>query len=343
MRHCVLVMTAVAAWGLLGCSDPAKGAATAVFDGAATDSATAATGQDAAKTDAKDAVSDAAAEVVADAAPDTAADVAPEVDDVGPVEDVDWSELLDPQDGGAAADAAEPAGPVGFLYAQTAAELYKLDLAAKAFTLVGKWTFDKNSGGVTDIAVDQYGQLFAITNKDLFLCNVDTAKCKWLMAMPEQYYGMTLVPKGTVDPEKDAIIGISQSGEWVQIIPTAKGAKLQKLGSFGGGWLCSGDAFSVETVGTFATVKKANGGNDSLVQVDPKTGLVLNVIGDTGVKSLFGLAWWAGVVYGFSADGNIYELSTATGQATVVAGLAAPKGAKWWGAGVSTRAAGKPK
>ncbi len=336
----VLFLAAATAVGLAGCSDPAPGAAS-VFDagsgdGAAADAKAAET---AAETSAETA---AVADVATEVAPDVVADTADDSDDSVAQADVDWSELLDPPDAPIAGDAAEPTGPVGFLYAQTADELYKLDLAAKAFSFVGKWSYDKNAGSVTDIAVDQYGQLFAITHKDLFLCNVDTAKCKWLMAMPEQYYGMTLVPKGTVDPEKDAIIGISQTGDWVQIIATPTGAKLKKLGSFGSGWLCSGDAFSVEGVGTFATVKKATG-NDSLAQVDPKTGKVLAVIGDTGVKNLFGLAWWAGVVYGFSSDGNVYELDTQTGKAVVAAGLASPKGAKWWGAGVSTRAAGKAK
>jgi hypothetical protein len=47
------------------------------------------------------------------------------------------------------------------------------------------------------------------------------------------------------------------------------------------------------------------------------------------------------VFYGFSSDGNVYVLDVVTGKASVVSGIQAPKGIKWWGAGVSTRAAGK--
>jgi len=322
----------------VACSDPPPAGPVTVYDGAG---GGADTNGDVAKVAADTADIDGAGDTPV-AIADTAAETAPvaEVTDGAALPDGDWSQLFDPPDAGG--DAPAPAGPVGLLYAHSAAELYRLDPAAKAFVLVGKWSFDKNAGSVTDIAVDQHGQLFAITHKDLFVCGVDSAKCKWLVGMPEQFYGMTLVPKGTVDPTKDALVGISQDGDWVQILPATGTAKLKKLGAFGGGWLCSGDAFSVDGVGTFATVKKATGGTDSLAMVDPTTGKVTKVVGDTGVKSLFGLAWWDGVVYAFSSDGGVWSLDTATGKATAVAAVSTPKGIGWWGAGVSTRAAGKP-
>lgn len=332
-----VLWVAAGAWWASGCSDAAPGTgngASQVFD--AGDAAQAADGQ------AKDAVDAATSADTAAADQNTASDAADlDQTEAAAVADVDWSELLDPEDAGSAADLVEPVGPVGSLYAQTAEELYRLDPAAKKFVLVGKWSFDKNAGGVTDIAIDNYGQMIAITHDHLFKCGVDSAKCTWLAAMPQVFYGMTLVPKGTVDPNADALIGIAQSGDWVRITVAAGKVTLKTLGSFGGGWLCSGDAFSVNTVGTLATVKKASGGNDSLAEVDPKTGKVLKIIGDTGVKNLFGLAWWDQVVYGFSSDGGIYEIDTGNGKASPIKDIAAPKGLKWWGAGVSTRAAGK--
>lgn len=337
-RPLAAIAAGLAGFALACSTAPSSPATTTVFE--------AGSGGDAPSAEvstAKDSAADAAtSETVAgdaelDATAQTGADA---VADSEPQPDIDWSEFLDPEDA-VPTDAPEPTGPVGELYAQSADELYKLDVAKKAFVLVGKWSFDKKSGSVTDIAVDGTGQLFAITHADLFVCNVTTAKCKWLATMPEAYYGMTLVPKGTVDATGDAIIGVSQDGDWTRVTPSGGTAKLTKLGSFGGGWLCSGDAFSVKGVGTFATVKKATGGNDSLAEVDPKTGKVLKIVGDTGVKQLFGLAWWDNVVYGFSADGNAYTLDVTTGKASPVAGIAAPKGIKWWGAGVSTRAAGQ--
>jgi hypothetical protein len=64
------------------------------------------------------------------------------------------------------------------------------------------------------------------------------------------------------------------------------------------------------------------------------TGKVLKDIGTvTGYSSLYGLAGWQGVVYGFDASGAVLKIDIATGAPTLVANT----GNSWWGAGVSTR------
>ena len=231
--------------------------------------------------------------------------------------------------------------PVGQLYAQTSDSLYALDAAAKAFTLVGKFTFDKSGASVTDIALDMFGKLYAVTNHDLFLCVTSTAACKWIAALPGTgtFNGLTFVPKGTISATTETLIGIGTDGSWNQIDVLGSSATITKLGTYGGGWLSSGDAFSVEGIGTYATLKGVSK-TDSLAKIDPKTGAILSIVGETGVNQLFGLAWWNGVFYGVSNDGNIYTLDTTTGAATKVTGITVPKGVKWWGAGVSTRANG---
>ena len=85
---------------------------------------------------------------------------------------------------------------------------------------------------------------------------------------------------------------------------------------------------------------KGKGSSDSLAEIDPNTGAIKQIVGETGATGLFGLAWWNGVFYAFSSSGTVYTLDVTTGKATPVSGIATPKGAKWWGAGVSTRAAG---
>ncbi len=277
---------------------------------------------------------------------DTAVSDTPATPDVASgSSDADWGELLDPiqdvADVAAPDVVAVPTGPVGNLYAHTSDTLYRLDLKAKAFVKVGYFTFDQNPGSVTDIALDSTGKLFAVTFDDVFECSVNKASCVWLSSLPNSFNGLTFVAKGVVDLNAESLIGISTGGGWNQIIVTGKTAKIVYLGEYGGGWASSGDAFSVEGIGTYATVT-GNGNSDSLVQVDPKTGKVLKVIGETGVYELYGLAWWSGVFYGFSADGNVYTLDVTTGKAKVVAGIQVPSGVAWWGAGVSTRAAGTP-
>ncbi len=256
-------------------------------------------------------------------------------------DDVDWSDLLDPQDANSDDTSTPVKGPVGQLYAQTKDSLYRLDLAAGQFTLVGKFTFDKNTNNVTDIALDAGGKLYAVTDHDLYVCESSTAKCKWQTTLPGSgtFNGLTFVPKGTVDPNKETLIGIGTDGAWDQIDFSTGVATVKQLGSYGGGWLSSGDSFSVEGVGTYATIK-GKSKTDSLAQVDPKTGAIVQVIGETGVNQLFGFAWWQGVFYGFSNDGNVYIIDVTTGKATPIKGIKTPSGAKWWGAGVSTRANG---
>lgn len=335
-----LSIAAVAAAGPLGCSDDTTAAAasqdaSAGADGAGQDGA----GQDGSAADAS-ASADASSEdaSAADSATDALSDAGEDA------ADVDWSDLLDPEDSAApdssAGDSSEPVGPVGQLYAETPDELYRLDLATKAFTKVGKFAFNKKPGEVTDIALDQGGALYAITNDDLFTCTVETVQCTWLAALPEIFNGLTFVPKGTVSATADTLIGISQAGDWTQITVSGNKVTLKKLGTYGGGWLSSGDAFSVEGIGTYATLK-GKGNSDSLASIDPKNGKILKIIGETGAKGLYGLAWWSGVFYAFSSDGNVYVLDVKTAKASVVSGIQAPKGIKWWGAGVSTRAAGK--
>lgn len=277
---------------------------------------------------------------------DTSIADADAIEDTGGVEDVaepdiDWSELLDNdvEDAG-----PPPEGPVGQLYAHTSNTLYRLDLTAGKFTTVGKFAFNKSNGSVTDIAMDAYGKLYSVTDHDVFVCDVATAACKWLAKLPgtSTFNGLTFVPKGTVDPSSETLIGIETDGSWDKVDFSGASAKVTKLGQYGDGWLSSGDAFSVEGIGTYATLK-GKGTTDSLALVDPTNGKLIKVIGETGVKQLFGLAWWAGVFYAFSTDGNVYTLDVTTAKATPIKGIKVPTGAKWWGAGVSTRAAGKPK
>lgn len=339
---------------LSACSDPAPNAALGFSapDGAV-DTATA---FDAAVDGAGDGLADAggadAAADLADTAPgdsaagdlaagDSAAgDNSPadnsDVDPDAPAIDYD---LLDPVD---TADVALDAPPavdpsLAVVFAHSSSQLFRLEF--NAFTLVGSFQFNKNFGEVTDIALDDNGFLYAVTFNDLFKCDKANAKCQWLASLPQSFNGLTFVPKDIAVPGQTALIGVANSGDWNLITVTGTTATIKKLGSYGG-FSSSGDAFSVEGIGTYATVKSGFGGTDKLVQVNPANGSVLKTVGDTGVSDLWGIAWSAQVLYGFSANGAVYSLNVLTGSASSVPGLQVPKVA-WWGAGVSTRATRK--
>lgn len=257
---------------------------------------------------------------------------------------IDW-DLLDPPDTGikpdaaadVAADTAVAPSGLGTIYAHSSSTLYKLE--QQTFTLIGNFGFNKNAGSVTDIALDDNGLLFAVTFDNVFQCDKGNAKCTWLASLPQSFNGLTFVPKDTAKPGVPALIGIANSGDWNLIEVAGATAKITKLGAYGG-FTSSGDAFSVEGVGTWATVKNGMFGTDKLVQVNPATGAVIKNVGDTGVSDLWGVAWSGGVLYGFASSGSVYALDMQTGKASTVPGMKVPSGVSWWGAGVSTRAGG---
>jgi hypothetical protein len=60
-------------------------------------------------------------------------------------------------------------------------------------------------------------------------------------------------------------------------------------------------------------------------------------LGGTGVSGLWGVGYWAGVMYGFASDGSLYSIDLASAKATLIPGATKPPGG-WWGAGVTTAA-----
>ena len=366
MRAWLAMGTVALVWA---CSAPPPGdggATPAAQDGGATTGAADGTGVDTPGADTAGAANDATRGTADAAAPadggvtdglssgDTAASAA----DGAPGQDAaaasdGTGDLLDPADASlgpdssldndvdaavAPADVAPPPLPsdLGTLYAHTSSTLYKL--GATGFQLIGGFKYDKNGGEMTDIALDENGALFGVTFNDLFACDKATAACKWLAGLPQSFNGLTFVPKGTVKPNVGALIAIANSGSWNLVDVVGGKATITPLGQYGGGMGSSGDAVSVEGVGTYATVTAIMAFSDKLVQVDPKTGAVLKTVGDTGVSGLWGVAWSAGTLYGFGSNGKVYAIDLKTGKATPSNALQVPPNVSWWGAGVSTRA-----
>ena len=347
MQRFILLATSFLACSAIACSSPTDGGQAVAVDGAYSF----ADGQDGgAKGDAgTGAGADAGTEAgaAADAVADTGTDAGTPVDavDAVDVEDApdEFDNGLDPPDVDAGAvdvgpkDAGTLPKGLGTLYAHTSGTLYRLDPAG--FAKVADFKFDKNSGEMTDIALDKNGGMYGVTFNDLFKCDTATAKCQWLAGLPTSFNGLTFVPAGTVKPNDEALIGVGNDGSWNLLDVVGTKASVKNLGYYGGGLTSSGDAFSVEGVGTFATVKAGFSGDDSLASINPKTGAA-TVIGNTGVSNLWGFAWYDGTFYGFSSDGSVYSLDVKTAAATS-AKFPVPGNASWWGAGVSTRAASK--
>lgn len=253
--------------------------------------------------------------------PDDDNDLVPDEDDEAPFDPV-WPGLALP----------------GSIYAHTSSALFRWTPALGTPLPVGIFSLpsDGYNHQVTDIAIDLDGKLFAVTFDALYRCSASNADCVLLAVTDQSFNGFTLVPKGTLSPVSDELVAISQSGAWNHVVLNGTTASISPLGSYGGNYSSSGDAYSIDELGTFAAVNKTGASSDLLVRVDPLTGAVIEEIGAiVGYDEVWGLAGLADAAYGFDEGGAIIKLDLDTGAATVV--LPADQGEPWWGAGVSTR------
>jgi hypothetical protein len=164
-----------------------------------------------------------------------------------------------------------------------------------------------------------------------------TAKCKYV-AMGSYPNSLSIVPVGTVSATDETLVGYL-GADYVKI--DKKTGAIAKIGSLGGGYTSSGDVVSVIGGGTYLTVK-GNSCSDCVVRVDPATGALVEVLGPSGYTDVFGVAFWAGVVYGFTSAGQVFAYDVATKSSKPVALPGAPKNLSFYGAGSTTCAPATP-
>lgn len=222
------------------------------------------------------------------------------------------------------------------VYAHSSSILYSMDTQTLQLTTIGSFTWPPDGGGhqMTDVALDRYGVLFGVTFDRLYTCHPQSAACKNLGQLPDSFNALTLVPAGTVLPTSDALIGIAGDGGWYHLDFSSTPVQATELGSYGYPYDSSGDAFSIETVGTFATVDQVGETWDVLVQVNTLTGAVITEVATlTGYTKVYGLAGWGKDAFVFDESGDVLMVNVVTGFSKVIA----ETGISWWGAGVTTR------
>jgi hypothetical protein len=233
-----------------------------------------------------------------------------------------------PQDGAALQ-------PVAVVYAQSADTLYRLDPNTTQITVVAP--FSGGCSSIIDIAVDSSSNGYVTTSNALWSVNLKTAVCTHISdgSYPNS---LSFVPKGTLDPNVEAMVGYN--GSTYIRISTTTGA-VTNVGGLTKGYTSSGDIVSVIGGGTFLTVK---GGPencaDCLLQIDPKTGNLIQDYGPLGYRDVFGLAFWAGTAYGFDNGGDVFSISSKSGKIATNAITVpnAPPNLSFWGAGSTTSA-----
>jgi len=220
------------------------------------------------------------------------------------------------------------------IHAHTPSVLYTMEVEEPyAIEEVGAFSFDQSEGSVTDIAIDRWGVLYAITFNDLFVCHPSEADCYYLGDLPDDSAnGLTLVPPGVLEQDDDTLIAIAESGAWYRVDVVGQQAMFTQIGQYSMGYESSGDAYSIAGVGTYGAVN-GPGVSDLIVEVDPSSGTVLATIAQTdGFSSIYGLAGWEDAIFAFDASGSVLKIDPEAGEVEVLGEVEV----SWWGAGVST-------
>lgn len=233
-------------------------------------------------------------------------------------------------------------GPPGTseVFGHSKSVLYKLNPDTKAVGVIGQFTGCQD---VTDIALDQASNLYGTTDAGLWAIDRDTAACTMISA-GSYPNSLSFVPAGTLDPNAEALVGFVDD-QYVRIDPVS--GSIQNIGApWSNGFISSGDVVSVKDGPTFLTIKDADSGQDQcsdcLVEINPATGAIMTSYTNLGYDRVFGTAFWAGSVYGFTTEGELFEVTIEDGQ-LVTTPIETPQGLSFWGAGSTTSAPPVPQ
>jgi hypothetical protein len=267
------------------------------------------------------------------AGPSATPDAARGLDAGAPIGEGDGGFVVGPTP---ASDASvNPPRVVSEVFGHSASTLYRLDPQTKAVTAVGSFAGCNLGAGVIDIALDKDSVLYGTTFAALVRIDRTNARCTTI-ASGNYPNSLSFVPAGTLDPAREVLVGYL--GSTYVRIDTTSGA-ITNVGSFGGGYQSSGDIVSVIGGSTYLTVN-GNGCADCLVEVNPSTGALVKNWGTVDHSAVYGLAFWGGVVFGFSSSGKLFsvEFDRTTLRVTPIPIPNAPLNLSFHGAGSATSA-----
>lgn len=265
------------------------------------------------------------------------------------------------EDVGFKADAVPMDAPpevVAKVYANTDTTLWEMDPLTKIATKIGAFKGLATGEDMTDIAVDEAGNVFGVSvltgaQGHVFALTLPTGTgdvattVKRSLPATTRFYALAFAPKGVLGAEESLVAGDDAGTVWW--IPTDGGAPA-KVGDFGavaagdpgGGttgmqWQLSGDLAFFSNGGTpvgVATIRPCSSSmcktdNDVLVEIDmaalakkdPKARLLKRFMGTaSGHGRLFGIGAWNDEVFGFQRS------STSNGAQLVSVSLVTGKG-----------------
>lgn len=222
------------------------------------------------------------------------------------------------------------------LYAHDREQLLVIDpltlkLGQVKLTLVGTFSFDKevpdNERSINDMAVTPDGELYAVSKTTLYRIDPQTAHASKVAEVKE---GADKNPPPNVAltfERSGQLLASDKDGALRRIHYTgSKKGQVELIGSYGSGLKSSGDLVAIKDGTLYGASDEGSGAskeNNLLIRVDPKTGQA-RVVGAIGHGYVWGLAYWAGVIYGFTAEptnpgtGKLLRIDPDTGKGTLL-------------------------
>lgn len=209
--------------------------------------------------------------------------------------------------------------------------LYRVDTTTRAVTEIGYFV---GCSHVADIALDSQSNMYASTGSELYLIEVNTARCTRISAgaLPNS---LSFVPAGTLG-DGEVLVGYV-GADYVRIDPRT--GMTSKIGELGAGFESSGDLVAAKDGKAYLTVKGPDCA-DCLVEIDPKAGKMTKNWGSLGSADAYGLAFWGGELYAFTDGGKVILVKLAGDKldTTTLSVPNAPAGLAFRGAGSTTSA-----
>jgi hypothetical protein len=207
--------------------------------------------------------------------------------------------------------------------------------------------------GMFDLAVNRDGKVFGSaklgtpqegTRVVIVSVEPETAGCEEVASFPItalgpqgiQLWGLGFLPQ---PGGEDQLFALDDGGLYVRV--DLEKQTLTEVGNLNpqgvGPWFTKGaDLVSIKGDRTYTTAARDDLG-ERLVAIDPATGQVQEDLGLLGKEAVGGLAYWGGVVFGFTSEGTIVTVDTKTGKTGLVP-VFVPPGTVFQGAGVTTLA-----
>ncbi|MEE2645344.1 MAG: thrombospondin type 3 repeat-containing protein [Myxococcota bacterium] len=222
------------------------------------------------------------------------------------------------------------------IYAHTSGALFALNVKTELLDRIGFFSDDQSGNSlplITDIAIDRAGVLYAISAETLFICHPQTVGCRSVGPLGGAFNGLTWIPGERFQEDRDRLVGISNDGGWHWLRLERGTVAVELLGRYPDGDRSSGDAYSIDGLGTFASVKRAGRNDDTIIRLNLEGDFQAeDLVVTTGYQQIYGLAGWRGALFAFDASGVILRYDFEQGELRVVN----DQGNRWWGAAVST-------